>query len=231
MPQNFFVTGLPKSGKTTLLRRIIKDLKEMGLKVGGFISPEQTHNGARSGFYVEDIETGRIELLADKNVDGPKVSKYHVDIKSFESVSIPAMERFRRYDVMIIDEIGRMELKSARFSELLDRVLDSGTPLVASLHNDFIEKYGAYGNVLYLTGNNHEDVYDELLEGIKSYRERRKAAPKKEEAKKAKMAPQKKMKGKKYEEPEEEEPKKEEGEEKREKGPAVMEKLRDLLGF
>ncbi len=168
MPQNFFITGLPKAGKTMLLRRLIKALKAQGLKVGGLISPEETHHGTRTGFFVKDIGTGRIARLADLDADGPKVSKYHVDVKSFESVAVPAMEGFEGYDVVVIDEVGPMELKSAKFADLLDRILESDTPLIASLHEDFAPKYVVNGDVILLAENNREAVYDELMESIRS---------------------------------------------------------------
>jgi nucleoside-triphosphatase len=187
MPQNFFITGLPKSGKTGLLRRLIKALKARGLKVGGLISPEEKHHGTRTGFYVKDIGTGRIARLAEMNADGPKVSKYHVDVKSFESVAVPAMEGFDGYDVVIIDEVGPMELKSAKFADLLDRILDSDTPLIASLHADLASRYVVNGDVILLAENNREAVYDELLESIGSI-------GKKAAKKKAAQAPEKAVK-------------------------------------
>lgn len=207
MPQNYFITGLPKAGKTVLLRRLIKALKAQGLKVGGLISPEESHHGTRTGFYVKDIASGKIARLADVDADGPKVSKYHVDVKSFEGVAVPAMKAFGDYDVIVIDEVGPMELKSAKFSDLLDDILDSDTPLIASLHQEFASKFVVNGEVVLLAENNREAVYDELLESIKAIRKKsarkkpakaapapaKKAAPK--EAKTAGNAPAVKASG------------------------------------
>jgi len=206
MPQNFFITGLPKAGKTVLLRRLIKALKAQGLKVGGLISPEESHHGTRTGFYVKDIGTGRIARLAGLDADGPKVSKYHVDLRAFESVAVPAMEGFEGYDVVVIDEVGPMELKSARFADLLDRILDSDTPLIASLHVDFAPRYVVNGDVILLADNNREAVYDELLEDIRTIAKKpgkKKAAAvpakavKKPAAKPGKKAPKKSAAAKK----------------------------------
>jgi nucleoside-triphosphatase len=172
MPQNFFITGLPKAGKTVLLRRLIRALRAQGLTVGGLISPEEKHHGTRTGFYVMDIASGRIGRLADTGSDGPKVSKYHVDVKSFESVAIPAMESYESCDVFVIDEVGPMELKSARFSDLLDGILDSDTPLIASVHTDLAPGYAVNGELILLAENNREAVYDELLESIRTIHKR-----------------------------------------------------------
>ena len=63
MPRNYFITGMPKAGKTALLRRLIKALKAKGLRVGGLISPEERHHGTRTGFYVKDVASGKIARL------------------------------------------------------------------------------------------------------------------------------------------------------------------------
>ena len=196
MPLNFFITGMPKCGKTTLLRKLIDDFKSRGLKVGGVISPEERHHGTRSGFYVKDIDSGRIGVLAAVDADGPKVSKYHVDVHSFESVALPALADFESCDVIVLDEIGWMELKSMRFADIIDRLLESDTPLVASLHTGLVDKYGPYGQVYELTDINHEAIYAELLGRVKAIvkkpmkkvekkAEKKKAAPLKKEEKKA----------------------------------------------
>ncbi|MDD5172513.1 MAG: nucleoside-triphosphatase [Candidatus ainarchaeum sp.] len=167
MPQNFFVTGMPKSGKTTLLMRVVEALRNRGLKVGGFTSPEEKHHGTRTAFYVVDIATGKQALLASVDGDGPKVSKYHVDVKSFESVAVPALDRSGGYDVIVIDEIGAMELESKIFRELVDGLLESPIPVIASLHRDYVDKYGSYGEVMTLTSDNHEQVRFALMGRVK----------------------------------------------------------------
>jgi len=184
MSQNFLITGMPKTGKTRLLREIIDELRRRGLKVGGFISPEETRHGTRTAFHVVDVDSGRTGMLASVDGDGPKVSKYHVDIRSFETVVVPCMECFDRYDVFIVDEIGRMEMKSRKFSWMLDRLLESDTPFIATVHRDYVKRYGAYGEVFTLQGNNRERVYTRIIrrakEGLK------KKAPKKPVKKKKK---------------------------------------------
>ncbi|MEW5997095.1 MAG: NTPase [Candidatus Micrarchaeota archaeon] len=167
MPQNFFVTGRPKSGKTTLIMRVVEELRKMGLRVGGFITPEEKEHGTRKGFHVKDLESGKAAPLAVAGGGGPKVGKYGVDVKSFEGIALPAMERFGEYDVIVVDEIGRMELESAGFADALDEILKSKTPLVATLHRDFVERYGPFGEVFTLTVENHEMVYNELVGKVK----------------------------------------------------------------
>ena len=210
MPRNYFITGEPKAGKTTLIRDLVKELKKKGFRVGGFVSPEERHHGTRMAFRVMDVDTGKSAMLASVKGDGPKISKYHVDIKSFESIALPAMEKSGSYDVMVIDEIGLMELKSRKFANMLDELLESETPLIAALHADMVGKYSAEGEVLELDTRNRGQVYGRLLgeteESVvkKPLRAEKKAAPKvapqKKPGRKAGPKPEKKA-GKKAEKP------------------------------
>lgn len=196
MPRNFFVTGMPKAGKTTILHDVIKGLKKSGLRVGGFISPSEKHHGTRTAFHVMDIETGKEAVLADVHGDGPKISKYHVNIKSFERVALPSLKKCRNYDVIIVDEIGRMEMKSNKFSRALDDVLDAEVPLIASLSSDYVDRFTPLGEVLNVGPSNRQAVYSRLLQEAKqSLKPKKKEKkPKKKKPKKAAKKPAKKKK-------------------------------------
>ncbi len=166
MPNNHFVTGMPKSGKTTLLTKLVAKMKAQGLRVGGFLSPQVKTHGTRTGFVVQDIESGRTEILASVDIDGPKVAKYHVDIKSFENLALPVLRNALRYDVIVIDEIGRMEMKSTKFGEVLADIFESEIPIIATLHRDYIEDFQAWGDVLMLTPSSRERIYADMIEKV-----------------------------------------------------------------
>ena len=238
MPQNYFVTGMPKTGKTTIVKRVVKDLQGRGLRVGGFLSPEKKQHGTRMGFEVEDIETGKTAMLASVKPPGPKVSKYHVKTRSFEGVALDTMKNVDMYDVYVIDEIGRMEIKSSKFMDLLEKVFQSGTPVIASVSSEYADDYKAYGEIMMLTPTNREAVYLDLInKTTESYVEKK---PEKVEAfpakkirkarKKTKKKKAKKKKPRKKKKPkppmEEEKPRKPEKEEK-----GFFGGLKDWLGI
>lgn len=244
MPRNFFISGMPKAGKTTLLRRIIKELKSNGLKVGGFVSPEEKHHGTRTAFYVSDVENGRSAILASVTGSGPKVSKYYVNVSSFEGIAIPAMRNMDKYDVFVIDEIGRMEMKSSKFVSLLDTLFDSKIPVIASVHDDYIDTYGSDGEVILLTENNRESVFFDLVKkatsaysGLKNRKARMPARkPQELRATMGKKMKKKMIYGKKNMKNVEKTAKRwDEPEELKSKKPAqkkgVFHHLRELLGF
>ena len=174
MPNNFFISGMPKTGKTSILRNFVKKLESKGYCVGGFISPAIREHGTREGFYVEDIATGKTAPLASLSGGGPKISKYSINVKSFESIALECLgkDNLKKCDIIIIDEIGRMELESEKFADALENVLNGPTPVIASLHRDFVSKYSFFGKVYSLTTTNRNaieiDVFDNVLQVLES---------------------------------------------------------------
>lgn len=130
----FIITGRPGSGKSTCAMLIVKGLRERGIKVGGIRTPELREGGVRKGFFVEDLLTGEREVFASTEFEGgPSVSKYVVDLARFESVAIAAISRAsEECEVVVIDEIGKMELLSSKFIELVMRVWNSDSVAVGT---------------------------------------------------------------------------------------------------
>jgi len=129
------LTGPPRAGKTTLAARLADELHAAGVAVGGFLTREIREDGERVGFTVEEIG-GSSALLAHVALpEGPMVGRYHVDVAAFEGLALPAIQRAaRRGGIVIIDELGQMELFSSAFISSFNRLLDQAVPLVATVH-------------------------------------------------------------------------------------------------
>jgi nucleoside-triphosphatase len=125
----FIIIGRPGSGKSTCIKLLLEKLRASGIKVGGIRTPELRERGVRKGFAVEDILTGRTDVFASTDFkEGPSISKYRVDVMRFESIAIPALRRaLEECDVVIIDEIGKMELLSGKFLEIVRDIWESDT--------------------------------------------------------------------------------------------------------
>lgn len=91
------------------------------------MSREIRKEGIRVGFEIVDIETGETGWLAHvKNKSGPKVGRYRVNLNDIEEIGAKAiLNAVEKQDVIALDEIGPMELFSAKFKEASQRALDS----------------------------------------------------------------------------------------------------------
>ena len=124
-PPRILLSGRPGCGKTTLIQRLV-DLIGPGRCVG-FYTEEVRERGRRIGFDVVTLD-GRRGPLARVGSAGPRVGRYAVDVGSFERLALSSLEAAEsdrpQRKVLVLDEIGKMELLSARFVALLRGILD-----------------------------------------------------------------------------------------------------------
>ncbi len=130
------LSGLPGVGKTTTLIKTIEILEEEGFVVGGMITEELREDGRRTGFYVLDWMSKEKKVFAHKNYESRyRVGKYGIDIGILEEVGIGALQRaMEEADVIVIDEIGKMEVESKKFVAVVREILDMDKHLIMTLH-------------------------------------------------------------------------------------------------
>jgi nucleoside-triphosphatase len=130
------LTGNPGVGKTTVLTKAVDALKEKGYCVGGMISREVREGGTRVGFEILDLNSGRRGWLAHVNQrSGPQVGKYRVNMEDLNGIGAQAVtDAVENCDVVVIDEVGPMELFSAKFKEATRKALESLKPVLAVVH-------------------------------------------------------------------------------------------------
>jgi len=133
----FFITGAPGIGKTTVLLRTVEALKNMGFRVGGMLSREVRERGTRVGFEIVDFETEERGWLAHVNQpDGPQVSKYRVNLRDLETLgAVSIRNAVAKAQIVIIDEIGPMELFSPAFKEAAIQAINSDKPVLGVIHH------------------------------------------------------------------------------------------------
>ncbi|KAK0088616.1 hypothetical protein PV325_011309 [Microctonus aethiopoides] len=137
--KRILLTGPPGIGKTTVCKKIMQLIDNSNYTCGGFYTEEiRSENRKRIGFDVIPINNinGRVSLARiGSALEGKKPSKicvgnYQVFVDEFELVALPCLESqtariddsFFIKDVMIIDEIGKMELFSKRFHDCVDKL-------------------------------------------------------------------------------------------------------------
>ena len=129
---NFLLEGQPGSGKTTLIQKMIQRLAH--LKLSGFYTEEIRESGQRKGFRINTLD-GKEGILAHVDFKhGTRTGKYGVDVQAFEDLVIPCLKNaVAGSDLILIDEIGKMELFSERFKGAVTACLESPVPVIASI--------------------------------------------------------------------------------------------------
>lgn len=136
MKRLLFVTGRPGIGKTSVLLRAVEELKTKGYKIGGMLSREVRDEGVRIGFEIIDFYSGRRGWLAHVNQPvGPRVSKYRVNLDDLDVVGAGSIrDAAKNAQIIMVDEIGPMELFSQAFREAVVEAMNSGKPLLGTIH-------------------------------------------------------------------------------------------------
>jgi nucleoside-triphosphatase len=126
--------GRPGVGKTTVVRRLVDLLRSRDLVVSGFTTEEIREGGRRMGFAIESLDGDRA-VMAHTSISGPpRVGKYGVDLGTFERIALPSLSAAAPSEVMVIDELGKMELASAAFRDAVIEAFDGEAAVVATVH-------------------------------------------------------------------------------------------------
>lgn len=161
------LTGLPKSGKSTMLADLLANITPKR----GLFSPEIRENGERIGFDLLDTD-GDNAILSRLGIptDYP-VGPYFVNLASLERFIEPLF-RYTTEQLLFIDEIGQMQLYSERFKSLVRDYLDAPNDFIGTIsqvHNHpFIHHLRENSDILLctVTPENREQLKTALTEAL-----------------------------------------------------------------
>jgi nucleoside-triphosphatase len=166
--KNILLTGPPRCGKSTVIEKLIKQIHE---PIIGFFTREIKENGRRAGFSIITLD-GREGVLAhEESKSRVRVGKYGVNIDELDRIAVSAMIPSRKDQIVVIDEIGKMECYSPLFRERLIKTLDSANSVIGSIAqkgSPFIEKIKERKDVLLVSVSeeNRDSLAAYLLEQI-----------------------------------------------------------------
>lgn len=131
MGRTCLLTGRPGVGKTTCLRAVLDLLR---IPAGGFLTDEIRERGNRVGFALATLD-GRRTTLAHVSIAGPpRVGRYGVNLDALDGIGVPAMrEAVRDGQLVVIDEIGKMEMASAAFRQAVEEAVASPAPVLGTI--------------------------------------------------------------------------------------------------
>jgi nucleoside-triphosphatase len=169
--KNILVSGPPRSGKSTLIEAIIRRTEG---PVTGFFTREMRERGERVGFSINAVD-GREGTLAHKSmVSQYRVGRYGVNLRDIEDIAVPAMIPSGPEEIIVIDEIGKMECFSPLFRETLTEVLDCPNRVLGSIArkgDPFIEAIKRREDVMVVgvTIRNRVILVNQLLDALKAF--------------------------------------------------------------
>src|SRR5262249_10279460 len=151
----------------TAVRRLVEQLS--GLPVAGFYTREIREGGGRVGFEAVGISSGRHATLAHvRSKSSSRVGKYGVEPAALAPLVRAELGRPPgAADLVVIDEIGKMELFCGEFVEAVRQLLDGPVPVVATVAlrgGGLIAEAKARSDVrlIEVTGENRERLPAEL---------------------------------------------------------------------
>jgi len=176
--KNILLTGRPKAGKSTLVLKVVETLKKEGCLPGGFYTMEVREGESRIGFNINTLE-GKTGILARVGLESSyRLGKYGIDMEQFEEIALAALEyAIEKREIIIIDEIGYMELKSRRFRDLVLMALDSEKPVLATVMKnrfDFPDSIKARDDteVIRVRVDNRDILVDKITGSLKKLKSR-----------------------------------------------------------
>jgi len=127
---NILVTGPPRSGKSTLIGKVVQGINRPAT---GFFTRELRERGRRVGFSITTL-AGKTGVLAHQDIKSRfRVGKYGVNLEDLDQIAVPSMLPSTLDQIVVVDEIGKMECFSRLFKETLIKVLSSANLVIGSV--------------------------------------------------------------------------------------------------
>jgi nucleoside-triphosphatase THEP1 len=117
-------TGRPESGKTTAVQRLVNTLRSRGYSVRGILQPGRFEDGSKTGFAIHDLDTGEETDLAGlvERGEGDHGTRFRFAADGF-ALAERALAKVQRGDILVVDELGPLELRGQGHSRAVQRAL------------------------------------------------------------------------------------------------------------
>lgn len=166
--RNILLTGPPSSGKTTVIKKVLSKFER---KATGFHTEEIKKNHKRVGFLMKTLD-GKEGLLGHENIESVfHIRRYGVSIDNIEMIAVPSITPRFEDEIIIIDEIGKMECFSEKFCMAAVKALDARNIVLGTIAvggTDFIREIKERNDIkVYdVTIKNRDELPEYLIQEI-----------------------------------------------------------------
>ncbi len=153
------ISGDTRSGKTTFLKQVIKNLKEQNpdFSIGGIIATGIDKDGERYGFEIEELSTGQKNLLCTREPqeNTEKIGRFYFYQQVLDTTRRLIVESLPALDLLVIDEVGYLELKGRGWFEVIEEAMKQH-----DLNMIFVVRKRLLEDVLNLWQDYYIEVFD-----------------------------------------------------------------------
>lgn len=176
MSKAYLLTGMPRIGKTSVIKRIIRVIGDESC--GGFYTEEIHGEGniqdERIGFRLVTLD-GQYDVLAHVlSKSSLRIGRYGINLACLEEIGLAAVERARTTKkLVVVDELGPMQAYSEPFKNIIMNILAQAYPLLGSIaleahpwldmvkRQDHVELYE-------VTFQNQEEILNTITKALSS---------------------------------------------------------------
>lgn len=136
------ISGAMGEGKTTFAGKLAENLMSKDIEVRGILTERIIENGKTTGYDILDISSKEKEkflrITSDKKLE--KIGRYSIFVQGLHKGK-EALSPGQFRGVMVIDEIGRLELENKGWAGCLSTLLDMASArLVITVRDSFVDE-------------------------------------------------------------------------------------------
>jgi len=165
MVNKVFITGINGIGKTTLVKRLYRDLSMLVVK--GYYKESIVENDIIKGYRLITFDLEE-QIIAHVHFVGPdRWSGFGINVSGFEKLVMPQIE-YQKADLYMFDEIGFLECYSETFCQKFKDLINGPVPVIATFSNirpvAFRElKKNKNVKLLHMTKENRKTLWKNVL--------------------------------------------------------------------
>lgn len=131
----FLLTGKPRMGKTTMIKKLINGI---GLEnCGGFYTEEITNLNDRIGFRCVSITGESVEIANVESTSKTRVGRYGINVEQFEEFAVRILQNdLHSKKILVIDEIGFMQMLSKPFQKIVQQIITDEKLVIGTIPLD-----------------------------------------------------------------------------------------------